>query len=391
VDERAGPTRQVVVAPRTIVLFVAVALGVLLLLAVAYALRSILVQLLVAVVLAMAVEPLVGALERRGLRRGAAAGITFALLSILLILSLYTLAKPLADETSRLVHNAPQLVDQLSHGRGRFGFLERRFKIVERMQSAVDSGKLAATGGPAWSAIRTGLHTGGQVIAVLFLTLFVQLGGRHWYESLVALVPHRHRARVRRTGAGIATAVGGYVAGNLLISIIAGAVATAVLFATRVPYPIALGLIVAIFDLIPLVGATMATVIVAAVALATNGWVTAAVVVAALIVYQQIENNLLQQLVYHRTVRLSPLAIALSVAAGAQLAGVVGALLGIPVAAALKVVARELIAWHRGQEAPPATPAADPAGPRRPFGRRAPVAAAPALPVAGRWQRQRRS
>jgi predicted PurR-regulated permease PerM len=377
VDERAtGPeasrsTAQITVAPRTVFLVVAVTVGTLLLLVLAYAARSILVELVVAIVLAMAAEPLVKALERRGLRRGAAVGVSFALLSLLLVVSLYTVAKPLANDTSRLVHNSPQLLDQFSHGRGRFGFLEQRFKIVERTRSAVDSGKLAITGGPAWNAIRTGVHGGGQIIFVLFLTLFVQLGGRQWYESLVALVPARGRARVRRTGDGIATAVGGYVTGNLGISVIAGTVAAAALFATAVPYPLALGLIVAILDLIPLVGATMATVIVAAVALTTRGWITAAVVVAVLIIYQQIENNVLQQLVYHRTVKLSPLAIALSVATGAQLGGVVGALLAIPFAAALKVVAREVIAWRRGQNAPPATPSAEHAEARRSFGHRA--------------------
>ena len=118
------------------------------------------------------------------------------------------------------------------------------------------------------------------------------------------------------------------------------------------PYPIALGLIVAIFDLVPLVGATIGTIIVAVVALSTEGIVTAAIVVAAMILYQQIENNVLQQLVYHRTVKLSPLAIALSVAVGAQLGGVVGALLGIPFAGAVKVVSNELIAWRRGEDPP---------------------------------------
>ena len=116
------------------------------------------------------------------------------------------------------------------------------------------------------------------------------------------------------------------------------------------PYPIALGLLVAILDLIPLVGATLGTVVVAAVALASQGWVTAAIVVVALILYQQVENHVLQQLVYHRTVQLSPLAIALSVAAGAELGGVVGALLGIPFAGAVKVVASELLAWRRERE-----------------------------------------
>ena len=169
-----------------------------------------------------------------------------------------------------------------------------------------------------------------------------------------SLVDHTEsgRARIRRAGAGVSRAVGGYVVGNLLISVVAGTVTALVLLATSVPYPIALGLIVGLFDLIPMVGATAGTVIVAAVALTTRGVVTAAIVVVALILYQQLENNLLQQLVYHRTVKLSPLAIAVSVAAGAELGGVVGALLGIPFAGALNVVARELVAWRRGLDAP---------------------------------------
>jgi predicted PurR-regulated permease PerM len=106
-------------------------------------------------------------------------------------------------------------------------------------------------------------------------------------------------------------------------------------------------MVVAITDLIPLVGATIGTIGVAAVALATQGIAVTAVVVAVLVVYQQVENHVLQQLVYHRTVKLSPLAIAVSVAAGAELGGVVGVLLAIPFAGALNVVSTELLAWHR--------------------------------------------
>jgi predicted PurR-regulated permease PerM len=107
-----------------------------------------------------------------------------------------------------------------------------------------------------------------------------------------------------------------------------------------------------VFDLIPLVGATIGTIIVAAVALGTRGAAVAAIAVVAMIIYQQLGNNLLQQLVYHRTVKLSPLAVALSVAAGAELAGVPGALLGIPFAGAVKVVSQELAAWRRGEDVP---------------------------------------
>jgi predicted PurR-regulated permease PerM len=350
----AGPNPPITVsiAPRTVLLFVGVALGSLLLLAVVYAARTVLVQLVVAIVLALAAEPLVQALERRGLGRGAAVGASFALVAVTLIVFAYLALSPLVDETREFVNDAPALLEDLSHSKGRLGFLEERFHAVERVQAAVDSGGLTATAGPALDVLDSTVRAGGALLFVLFLTLFVQLGGRSWYEALVALVPERGRARVRRTGSGIAAAVGGYVSGNLLISAIAGSVTAVVLTATSVPYPLALGLLVAVFDLVPLVGATIGTVIVGGVALATEGVVTAVIVVAAMILYQQVENNVLQQLVYHRTVKLSPLAIAVSVAIGAELGGVVGALLGIPVAGSLKVVSAELVAWRRGVEPP---------------------------------------
>ncbi len=120
----------------------------------------------------------------------------------------------------------------------------------------------------------------------------------------------------------------------------------------------------AVLDLVPLVGATLGAVLVGLVAL-TKGLAVTAIVLAALAIYQQIENNLLLQIVYSRTVRLSPLAIAVSVAAGAQIGGIVGALLGIPIASALKIVARELLAWRRGEPPPE-----DSEPPRKPWLRR---------------------
>jgi predicted PurR-regulated permease PerM len=338
----------VAVATRTIVVFVAVAIAAGLALTLVYAARSVLVQLTVAVVLAMAIEPVVDVFERRGLRRGAAVGVSFGLVALALLAFAYFLVTPLVDETRRLVDDAPNLVQQLTSGDGRLGFLETRFHVVQRAREAVHSGALPGTAGRAMSLVGSAVQTGGAIVFVAFLTLFVQLGGRRWFDALVDVAPEQERVRIRRAGHGVSGAVGGYVAGNLLISVIAGTVTTLVLLATSVPYAVPLGLIVAIFDLIPLVGATIGTVIVGSVAL-TQSVSTALIVVAAMIVYQQVENHSLQQLVYHRTVKLSPLAIAVSVAAGAEVGGVVGALLGIPFAGALKVVGGELAARRRGE------------------------------------------
>ena len=145
-------------------------------------------------------------------------------------------------------------------------------------------------------------------------------------------------------------AVGGYVLGNVLISVIAGTVASVVLLLTHVPYAIPLGLVVAVFDLIPMVGATLATVIVALVAL-TRGIGTCAIVVGAMVIYQLIENHFLTQAVYHGTVKLSLITIAISIAIGAELGGVAGAVMAIPIAGAIKVVVSEVLAWRRGTSA----------------------------------------
>jgi predicted PurR-regulated permease PerM len=344
------PAEQIVIAPRTLVTFVAFALGGVILTALVYATRGILVQLVVAVVLAMALEPLVQALQRRGLRRGRAAGVAFTLAFLVVAAFIYLLVPPLVDELTRFTHNVPGLLEKLTRGHGRLGFLERRFRVVEHARAAISA--TDAFGG-AFFVLRRALSTVGAVITVAFLTLFVSLGGRAWFDAFLEVLPARSRPRWRRGGSGIATAVGGYVSGNLLISVVAGTVTTLLLLATHVPYPVPLGVLVAFFDLIPLVGATIGTILVAAVAL-TKGVPTTVIVVVGMVIYQQIENNALQPLVYNRTVKLSPLAIAVSVAAGAEIGGVAGALLGIPIAGALKVASREVIAWRRGEDA--ATP-----------------------------------
>jgi predicted PurR-regulated permease PerM len=353
VTPSSGGPRQIVVAPRTIAALVVAAVGALLLLRFAFAVRAILVQLIVAVVLAMALEPFVRTLERHGASRGKAVGIAVAVAFAAVAAFAYVLIPPLVGEVTSFGHHAPALLQKLTHGRGRLGFLETRFHVVERMDTWVtQQGGGTLLAGPAVHVVSRLASSAAAVVTVAFLTLFVSLGGRAWFDAIVDVMPEDSRVRWRRGGTGISSAVGGYVTGNLLISLIAGTVTTMILLATGVPYAVPLGLIVAVFDLIPLVGATIGTVIVAAVAL-TKGVPTTVIVVVGMWIYQKIENHTLLPLVYHRTVKLSPLAIAVSVAAGAEVGGIVGALLGIPAAAALKVASREVLAWRRGEDAPP--------------------------------------
>jgi predicted PurR-regulated permease PerM len=145
------------------------------------------------------------------------------------------------------------------------------------------------------------------------------------------------------------------VSGNLLISLIAGTISTAVLFAVGSEYAVALGLVVAVLDLIPLAGATLAAIIVSTVILIETDVIRMLIVIGFFIAYQQFENHVLQPLVYGRTVQMSPLAVLCAVLIGAELAGILGALFAIPLAGSLLAITRELLLYRRAAtiETPP--------------------------------------
>jgi predicted PurR-regulated permease PerM len=180
------------------------------------------------------------------------------------------------------------------------------------------------------------------------------LEGPAWMERLYGLLPEEKQPRWRAIGRDIYRTIGGYVTGNLTISLIAGIVSTIVLVVLGVPYAVALGLLVAILDLIPLAGATIAAILVTTVAF-LDSTTSGIVVLIFFVVYQQIENHLIQPVVYGKTVQLSPLAVLVSVLIGAQLAGVLGALAAIPVAGSLQVILVDWLRNRRGEEPAGAT------------------------------------
>ena len=153
---------------------------------------------------------------------------------------------------------------------------------------------------------------------------------------LVASAPFAERWSA--IGRDIYRTVGGFVAGALLIATIAGVSTGILLTALGVQYAFALGLLVALLDLIPLAGATIAAVVVTTVAFIDASWPVGVAVLVFFVVYQQVENHFLHPLVYSRTVQLSPLAILIAVLVGASLAGILGALAAIPVAGTIQVL-----------------------------------------------------
>jgi predicted PurR-regulated permease PerM len=165
---------------------------------------------------------------------------------------------------------------------------------------------------------------------------------------------------LERIGQDVYRAVGGYVAGNVFISLIAGTLSYFMMTALGIPFAVPLAVLVAFFDLIPLVGSTIAGVVVGIVAAIVGFPGKLIAWVIFLIVYQQVENNVLQPVVYKRTVQIHPLLVIVAVLIGGSLLGVLGALLAIPVAATVQIVVKELWQLRRERLLPdsPAGPAA---------------------------------
>jgi predicted PurR-regulated permease PerM len=350
------PERVVDFRTATILRVLVIVLCVAITLEVVWIARHVLAWVLIALFLALALNPLVGSLQRRTrLGRGPAIGVAYLLLLIVIVGVGATFLPKLIDEVNGFVQALPNYVHDLTHGRGPLGFLERNYQIVEKVRSAVQNGGAAKVLGLSGAALSVTKGIVTMVVATLtivFLTFFMLLEGQGWMERIYSLFPAHSQSRVRKIGDDIYKTVGGYVTGNIVISLIAGASATVVLLIMGVPYAVALGLLVAILDLIPLAGATVAGVVISAVAF-LHSIPAGVVVLIFVIVYQQIENHFLQPVIYGRTVQLSALAVLVSVLVGAELAGVLGALAAIPVAGSLQVLIRDQLAFRRGGAAQP--------------------------------------
>ena len=338
-----GADRIVHLRPRTVLATLLVLLAVGACLYVLWVSRQVLSWVLVALFLALALNPAVERLQRHGVRRRGAA-VAIAYLGALAAVAAITAAfvPTLVDQVGNFSDAVPGYVHDLTHGRGRLGFLETRYHIVEKVRETLHGGggaqRLLGATGTAISLTRSVLTAVVAAVTIAFMTLFMLLEGPVWIERLYGLLPDEKRPRWRAVGRDVYRTIGGYVTGNLLISLIAGIASGVLLFAVGVPYAVALGLIVAVLDLIPLAGATLAALVVTLVAFAANGLTAGIVVLAFFVVYQQLENHVLQPLVYGRTVQLSPLAVLVSVLVGAQVAGILGALGAIPVAGTIQVL-----------------------------------------------------
>jgi predicted PurR-regulated permease PerM len=210
-----------------------------------------------------------------------------------------------------------------------------------------------------------------QLVTVLTLVFFLLLDGKRLVNFIFRLMGPTREPRFRRVAGDIYRATSGYVAGNLVISIIAGTTTYIALSILGVPFAVPLSVLMAFLDLIPLVGATIGGVVIGIVTVFADFPASTLVWVAVLTIYQQVENNVIQPIVYRQTVNVPPLVVITAILIGSSLLGVLGALVAIPIAAAIQIAVRD---WWEARGGAGATPAEPPEPPPRP----GPEAPAPA-------------
>ena len=324
--------------------------------------RSILLWIVIGIVLAVALQPVVAWLERHRWNR-ILASLVVSLATVLLIAgAVVAIAWPVVTQADDFIRALPNLVDSLFGPGGALRWAEVNLHVVERLRSITPEavGKVVM-GNQA--TIVSALTRAASIIAatITILTIMVMLlieGPRAWLSFTTILTGER-RVWAERIGQNFLRSTGGYVRGNLAISAVAGISSYIVLKVLGVPYAETLAVLVAILDIIPLVGATIGAVIVCIVGFATGGLVDGIVLVVFFIVYQQFENNVLQALVYSKTVALSPLVVFIAALIGASLGGIVGVLLAIPLASAGWVLGKDLLALRTAQRAGETGPGRD--------------------------------
>ncbi|MEU4620940.1 AI-2E family transporter [Actinoplanes sp. NPDC023801] len=318
---------------------------------VGYEARRVLTWIVIAAFFAVALNPAVGWMTRHvtACRRWLATLLVFVGAFALLggVVTLFVL--PLAREGGQVVANFPAIVDDLRNGRGPAGQLIERFNLMEYAENNADRIRQYASGlgAPTLAFLRsvaTGVAGGATIFVLSYLMVLEAPKITHGF---LALFPPARAERIRRVSHDCAKTITGYLTGNLLISLICGSLTYLVLRVMDVPYAGLIALFVGLADLIPLVGATLGAIVATAAGFVTS--TTAGIVVLVFfVVYQQLENHLLQPMIFARTVKLNPLAVLVAILIAVELAGILGALLAIPVAGILQILARDIWDTHRG-------------------------------------------
>jgi predicted PurR-regulated permease PerM len=350
-DERSVARRTLIVIGLVLATMIALVL--------IWTAREVLTWVIVAAFFAVALDPLVDRVQRRLVRNRSTATLLVFFATFLVLCGIGALiVVPLVDDLTRFAEHAPDLLRETRAGRGPLGALLQRFHVQQYAESHADQIRtyLSRLSQPTIGFARAAAQGVIALLSIVVMAYLMVVQTPRITDRVASLAGEARAERLRRVGREISRTITGYLTGNLLISLLVGLLTFGVLLLTGVPFAAVIALLVAIADLIPLVGATLGAVI--AIAAAFLHSVTAGVIVLVFyVVYQQIENHVLQPLIIGRTVRLSPLVVLVSVLIAANLAGIIGALLAIPGAGIVQVLLREYVPAFRPHDTPAAVAA----------------------------------
>jgi len=329
-------------AARLTAVVLAVVLGGALLVLLVWDLRQILIWLLIAIVLAVTLEPAVDWMERHRLPRWLAASLITLATVLIAVGIIAAAAVPMVTESRQLVAGLPRLVHGLLKPDGPLAFLER-FHLERRLSTITPQQVFRFVAGPRTvsSMFSQAASTVSAVVTVIGMTIMLLIEGARGWKVLVASLGRRGE-RIDAVAQRMRRSVGGYARGNLLISVLAATGSFVAMSILHVPYALPLALAVGLLDIIPMIGATLGAVLAVLVAL-TVGWQQAAALIVFFAIYQLFENHLLSPVIYAKTVVMSPLTVLLVSLAGGVLGGIVGVLLAIPLASAAQIAVGELL------------------------------------------------
>lgn len=317
-----------------------------------YLLRRPLTWIVIGGFIAIALSGPVTLLERRLGRRGLAITLVYLAMILIPVFIGAILVPPLVKETNKLIDNVPTYakdVQDFVRRNKRLRKFEQDYDLTGKLQK--EAAKLPSKiGGAAGVLSDIGLGIVNSLFAgitILILSLFMIGSGPRWIEAAIRSRPPPHQEMLQRAAGDISRAVGGYVAGALGQATVAGITSFIVLTILGVPYASALALIIALLDLVPLVGATLGAVLVGIVTV-FSGFPTDTIIwVIWAVAYQQIENTVIQPRIQARSVNVQPIVVLVAVLFGSTLFGILGALLAIPAAATIQISTREYRAYRR--------------------------------------------
>jgi predicted PurR-regulated permease PerM len=306
--------------------------------------RSVLILTGLALFIAAGLDPAVGWLTRHGMRRW------LAVLTVLLVVFgalagfLAAAIPPLASQTSQLADHIPHYARELQDHSSQLGKLNAKYHLEQRVQKLVSSKGSDLISG-LLGAGEIVLGAVGSLLVVVVLTVYFLAGLPRIKLFAYRLAPHSRRARVILLGDEIFTKVGAYVLGNFVTSAVAGIGTFAWMMAWGIPYPVLLGLFVALIDLIPVIGSTIGGAVVTLIAL-TVSLPVALATLGFYVAYRFAEDYLLVPRIMGRAVQVPAVVSVVAVLLGGTLLGIIGALVAIPTAAALRLWLDE-VAFHR--------------------------------------------